>query len=377
VYPWAEPLEDRTLPQATLYIDYGDRFPNGVLADKVGRFDGGTSASTHVVLGPTITDPSTGKPFSADTDFTLTNFNAVYGADSTADRAKILQIVQRAYEPLDVRVVELTPQFQLVNGHQVREAASLDEVAATLQANNGDPRHNDAYVLVGLMQIGADNYNPHDDEIGIASGKDIPDKYSPTSNGNQNDGLAFAFLSLKHPDVIGRLATSAIAHESGHLFGMRHGPTSNPTSPIQPEVALAQTDIMSYERDYPWNYTGFFSRYPMVAGNQPDAGHPFDYNYLEAASRPAPAAPVVTPFDQLATDPEVGANPALEYITGTGANNVITIGPDLSDPTKAVVSVEAYFDADSSFNFSNPITVPGSGGGTHSTNTPSTSTRTG
>ena len=47
----AEPLESRVL-LTTLYIDYGDRFPGGVLNTTVGAIDNTTSGSNPNIDGP-------------------------------------------------------------------------------------------------------------------------------------------------------------------------------------------------------------------------------------------------------------------------------------------------------------------------------------
>jgi hypothetical protein len=360
--PALEALETRIVPQATLYIDYGDRFPNGVLADKVGRFD--ASSGNHVVLGPDIDRPGDDAgTFGPDTDFTLTNFNAIYGSIAASYRAKILEIARRAYDPVNIRVVELTSEFQNVNGHQVRAAGTLDDVAATLAVNDNDPQHHDAYVFACRIGVGPDGYSPTN--IGKAHGDDIPDTGDNSGPGNRRDGLAFTFLAADARDSFGRLASSGIIHEAGHLFGLRHGPTADPSDPPtgvqQAANALARHEIMGYQRDTPWDFRGYFTRYPMVAGNS-DLTAPGSYDQLAAAVPPAPPDRP-TLYDQLVNDPEVGPNPAYEYITGTGANNIITIGEYFPDATKALVTVQAFLEAGSDFSFTNAIPVPGGDGG--------------
>src|SRR5262245_53249537 len=54
--PLFEALEDRLLLSSTLYIDYGDAFPAGVLATTVGALDNTTNGTNPNIDGPALID---------------------------------------------------------------------------------------------------------------------------------------------------------------------------------------------------------------------------------------------------------------------------------------------------------------------------------
>src|SRR5262249_32929640 len=62
-----------------------------------------------------------------------------------------------------------------------------------------------------------------------------------------------------------------------------------------------------------------------------------------------------TPFDQLRLDANVGENPNLHYISGTGAHDIIRISKGAGNT--ANVTVSAFDDN----KYKKPITVPGTG----------------
>src|SRR5438477_9116 len=74
---------------------------------------------------------------------------------------------------------------------------------------------------------------------------------------------------------------------------------------------------------------------------------PLNHNDLEARQGQR------TPFDQLRVDPNVGENPNLHYISGTGAHDIINVLK--VDGNRAIVTVEAFDDS----KYKKPIRVPG------------------
>src|SRR5262249_41644438 len=77
-----------------------------------------------------------------------------------------------------------------------------------------------------------------------------------------------------------------------------------------------------------------------------------NYNDLEAR------AGTQTPYDQLANDANIGPSPNFDFVSGTGAHDIISI---TKSGANASVSVTAYADA----AHTTPIPVPGVGGNTY------------
>lgn len=341
-----EYLEDRVLPTATLYIDYGDRFPGGVLNTTVGGIRSTVSGSNPNIDGPQLFD-SSGTNYASATSVAVSSLNRLYGvATASTMRATMDALVQRFYQGLDITVVDLTATPQNVNGHTVQAASSLAEISQTLGANEGDAKNNDTYVIVGQFIInGTDNprFFATNGYGGISTATDI-------GGLNNNDGTALVMLKGSGDGVL--FNGDQIAHEAGHAFGLRHvfrqdsqnsPPTlSNTTATGAQYDVLHSSEIMSY-----LGYDGldFFTRFPMMRG---------DGNTNASILSNAP-----TPFDQMANDPNIGAS-TFEYVTGTGANNIITITK--TSGTTANVSVQAF--ADTAYTI--PIDAPGATGNTYS-----------
>ena len=335
-----EPLEERRLLTTTVYVDFGDRFPAAALTDTIGHLTSTTSGANPDIDGPVLYD-ATKTNYPAATSFTMTAFNSIYGAESTADRATIMSLVRRFYEPLDVTVSELTASTQSVNGHDVQAAASLADVSVTLGANEGDSENNDAYVLVGQIAIGASNDNPATFATngygGFASTTDI-------GADNTHDNSAIVLLRSPNLYSVGFLADQ-VAHESSHLLGLRHSFGNDPATPPVGsgiDLAIHQSDLMSYSGYDTFGGYDFFTRYPLVKGD----GNT-DKDTLAATGG------ALTAYDQLADDSNIGPSD-IEYVTGTGANDIITITK--TAPAVATVSVQAFDNAD----FTGAVTVPGS-----------------
>ena len=357
-----ERLEDRVLLTSTLYVDFGDRFPVAGLTGTVGTLRTATSgvAGDPAVAGPNMDKDMNGDFTGAATDdedgFTMLPFatsfanGGSYTGGLTQLRADIMSFVRRFYEPYDIDVIELTANAITVNGRNVSGAANLAEISSTLGANEaGVAKNNDAYVLVGNMVVHRPAGDGGDIDIstvwgGYASTIDMP-------SGNASDNSAVAFV----PPGLGAVNAGGwgnlIAHEAGHLFGFQHSLTQNPTAPppggVQVSGQIPTSEIMSYLGGSGFN---FFSRYPIVRGNNNTNNN----EDLMATSPPAPAGNR-TPYDQWINTPSIGQNTDFHYITGTGANEVITI---TKSGGNANVSVQAFSDA----TFSTALAVPGSGG---------------
>src|SRR5262249_31388838 len=96
----------------------------------------------------------------------------------------------------------------------------------------------------------------------------------------------------------------------------------------------------------------FFNRVPTIADYMPVTFDDPTYDTLEGARG------TNGPFNQFVADPDVGQNPNLEFVTGTGANDIITI--KRASSTTATVSVQPFSD----IGFTQPIQIPGAPGTT-------------
>ena len=348
-----ERLEELTLLSAYLYIDYGDNFANGTLQGSGVTTDALVShtASGGVnINGPQLTD-SAGKNYAAGTTFLLNSFSSFYGASAATMRQTIDALVQRAYAPFDVTVMDLTAAGTTVNGKTVAAAASLDDESKTLAAS-GDGH--DSYVFVAQAIInGTVADNTHDPTQfakhgygGIAS---VLDFNNNLAGNNTHDGTALALLRSDYG--VNKLSQT-IAHEAGHLFGLTHTWRSDAGVSPDPRVSVgayraqldqySSSDMMSYT-----SFSGFslFSRLPEVADQASDDTDNTNTTVLNASP---------TPYDHFKADAGVGAS-NVEYVTGSGANDIITITK--AGPTTATVTVQPF--TDTAYTAANAINIPG------------------
>lgn len=358
-----ERLEDLTLLSAYLYVDYGDNFAGGVLqgADVTVKnlFDRTVDGSN--IHGPKLTDDQN-NAFPDATTFSLTSFANFYAGtgSSTTEiaqmRTAINAMIERVYAPFDVTVIDLTAAGTTVGGKTVAAAASLDDVARTLAASgNGF----DSYVFVAQAIIGGTTAGPTTDPTqfaqngygGKASGLDI-------GGDNNNQGTA---LSLLRSDYGVNKVAQTIAHEAGHLFGLAHAWRGDQGDNPDPRDSLGdykdQLDL--YHRFDTMSYLSFsglsgFSRVPITADKVLSGG-----NWV-ANLDPAVLNTTPTPYDHFKADPHVGINSSIEYITGTGAHDIITAAK--TGPTTALVTIEPFFDT----TYATPINIPGQTTATYS-----------
>ena len=324
-----ERLEDRLLLSANLYVDFGDAFPSGVLNTTVGALDSTTHGSNPNIDGPRLSD-SSGNLYPLGNPVTIQSFNSVYGAagaaEAATDRATIMDMVERFYEPLDISVVQAS-------------ATSLDDMSDTLGQNEAQAKNNDSYVIVGLFTInGTDNpvYFASNGYGGIATGTDI-------GNFNNNDGTAFVMMRPFNDRYSEQFLGVQVAHESGHLNGLIHTFGNNPASSPNVDEGLHQSDMMSYLAYTTFGGFDVFSLYTMVRG---DGNTNNDVLSAFSAS---------TPYDQMRVDPNIEPS-NMEYVTGTGQNDIITITK--TGATTGSVSVQAFSDA----AYATAISVPGTAG---------------
>lgn len=338
------PLESRLTPTATLYVDFGDAFPNGSLT--------GATVFDFITKTTGPTDEPFDNPAGA---LQLDSFASIYGTGPAAAqvRADVMTLVRRYFEPFDVTVVDLGAAPQDVNGHTVQPAASLDDAAATLAANDADPKPHDAYVFVSRFLI--DGVNAFPAGGGLASNLDV-------YGYNSFDGSAA--VGLADAPALGAFALGQeVVREAGRLFGLldvyRSPPGSGPVVNIPGTATdaevLYRSEGMSGSED-PAGF-GAFLRYPTIAayplGNIDDQNPgAIDYNTLSGFQADSTAW-------QLLTDGEVGPG-GTEYVTGTGAHDIITITRGVEG--EGVVAVQAFTSP--AYTPGSAIPVPGGGGTT-------------
>lgn len=194
-----------------------------------------------------------------DTPITATrpNFTA-------AERAQIRAVVTRAYRPLDLTVVELTPTVQnLADGRAVAAATSLNDVVNTLRGGNATFR--DAYVIVAnfVVSPGGPNQNVYSNGGGISPDSPTLGVASDLATGaNNHDDVALVFAFGMGGNFSNTM--NNISHEAGHLLGMQHSITD--TGINATTLQLHQAEIMSYQNTNNTS-SSMFTRYPMVRGD--------------------------------------------------------------------------------------------------------------
>ena len=315
-------LERREVLTTTLYLDFGDRFVNNSLTVLEDDFDNANINGPDLAGGnqETLTFTSFGNAVNID----FNGDGQTNATDDTALRSAIISLVQRAYEVFDVTVVNLTANFQTVNGNQVRAASSIADIDTTLHINDAAAEHNDAYVMVTGFSGSA---GVSQGFFGVAGGNDI-------LTTNLADDTAIVDVDQIVAGLTGTVPIAAMdkamahttSHEAAHTFGLEHTANFNP-----PDTdLLGRSDTIrsgpSFDASFR-QYASFFTRYTLDTFNGTQNS-----------------------YDELANDPVIGlkAN-APAFVTGTGAFDVISI--TRVNATTASVSVQPHRDA----TFNNPI----------------------
>ena len=218
-----ESLESRQLLTTTLYVDFGDGFTGGQLTLTQSEL------ASAPINGPTF------DPTRMNDRITFRRFNDVVNVDSNRDgtinaaddlaiRQDIMETLNRIYEPFDVLVVELTAGSRFVDNIPVAGATNAASIGQILGANNMRAKKSDAYIIVGEC-VWTSTGLPEAGIYGLANGIDL------TLQSNQNDDTAIVatqqFLadvaaSQYSVDQLGKAIGNVIAHESGHILGLRH-----------------------------------------------------------------------------------------------------------------------------------------------------------
>lgn len=319
-----ERLEDRITPTATLYVDFGDNFPSGTLAGVT------TGDLVNIAHGPGLyyqyvdgTGKTVNSNYNASDSLSIQSYDAAIGATAAANRAAIMARVREQYKPFDVTVVELTAAAQTVNGHSVRAAANMNDIANTLAINNGGPKHLDTYILVGRYTIAGHTALPFG---GLAPGA------NGTAAGGDNTGV----VPLYGQSVA--YTGDSVSHEAGHCFGLEHVYQSGNAGQFgQDDIfypgITPQANANDFYVDEIMSYSSVFSpfasffRYPTIDGSNQ---HGDTYDTLSSTKGSTAL--------QFLTDPNIGPG-TFEYVTGTGKNDIITI--TRTSATTATVVVTA------------------------------------
>ena len=354
-----EALEDRTVP-AYLFVDFGDNFPAGTLTTTTGalRDVANDAVAGNRILGPELIDSTmaTTPVFNG-----AQSLNIVRQSFSATARSQMLADVTRAYAGLNVTVVELTANPQTTaDGRSVAGATIMADVTNTLRA--GLSTSKDCYVFIGEFTVaqGTANEITYDGSnyfggTSPVSGLDTSDL---NSGSNLHDDVAIVCNGSGQYNFN---TMNGITHEAGHCFGIQHAITN--TSGDAAVDLLHLSEVMSYLNVNDTTSSIAFSRFPMIRGDGNSPGSSLvSYDDLQARG-----GSNKTPFDQLANDPNVGPSPLYTFVSGTGANDIITI---TKSGATATVTVQAFGNT----AYTTPITVPGLGGTTYTYTIPLTKT---
>ncbi|MFT3882128.1 MAG: hypothetical protein QM703_21050 [Gemmatales bacterium] len=343
--PVFETLEDRTVPTANLYVDFGDNIPAGGFNLTVNQLRGtfgagGIQGPDLVAQGLTGTDNLRITALSGAI-FPDYNGDGTNNAQDYTDlKNAVLQLTQRYYAAFDVNVA-LAPALDTTNSTTYRNG-----IISTLQAGSNTDGERDCYVFCCVITdttIGQ--------EVGAFLGLNGISRGIDIAGNNSNDDSELVFANtVINGLTAAQMDTSLahdVAHEAAHDFGLEHtSPTAGNNN------LLTQTDVIRQGGSQGVALRNFniFTRFPLptVSG-----------------------APVtVNNYDRLSNNSNLGlAAGFAAYVTGTGANDHITITS--TGAGTANVLVQAYSDTArtvliSSFNYpistNNGILVEGATG---------------
>jgi hypothetical protein len=334
-----EGLEERRVLTSQLYIDFGDFFPTGgftltgqQLVNSVPSGGVGGPDLTPQVPGTDIlrlssmqTEMSAANVRGVNVDYN--NDGAFNPADYTGLENAILSVVQRMYAPFDVNV-QIAPVL-----NNASSAAYLTGINTTLAAGANVDGERDCWAFcTGAIDLsqGGGLVSSIVGALGIAAGNDIS-----LTNAEDNSCMIYADAlfgsTLQNNSIVAGQGLdtafgTVIAHESGHTFGLEHAyDTQNRRATAN---MVANSDIMSYSFDV--NQYSIFSRYPVLLDYVPNP--PFN----------SPGAPTIY-YDSLINPLLLGSKAGPTYVTGTGANDSITITK--TGANTALVTVQAFSDA--------------------------------
>jgi len=319
-----EALEPRRLLATTVFIDFGSGFePDGLVMSAADLENIGGAPGTGPNLG-LATDELRFQPLEYD-----------YNGDGSTDTADILALqsdvmvlANRMLEPFDIDVVGVA-------------ASSLDDVRHLLAANNTGPQSaygkNDAYIFATEIFLNDELRGPAN-SFGLAATIDWG------TRSNDTDEVSVAFMHNIFAATQGTPGTAAFnenlalraahtaVHEALHSFGLRHS-TNDPDDALS-EVLLADSDIMQVEKLENRDVIHLATRFKLAL-----------FNVVTDDIFPQNA------YEHLVQDADIGFRdadrnlvPDVAYVTGTGANDRITI--KRLDPDTIRVWIEPFTDTD-------------------------------
>jgi predicted Zn-dependent protease with MMP-like domain len=324
--PVVELLESRTLLTTNLYLDFGEGFRANPLQTTVQQqrdtIDNGGIQGPEFDTGFVDFRPTQALTFTSMADYMQQNSISLEGdgvfheRDVTNLELSVLSLVRRYYAPFDVNVTAAA-------------ATGFDDIRSKLRGTN------DTYVLVVAMTPPA--YSPGaGGDLGVSPRTDL------NLGQNTRADSAFVFFDSiydalqKNPAYLGTAVALNAAHEAAHTFGLRH---TNDSPEFPDSSLLTQSDIIAqFSTATLLQNVDFFTRFPLQRGSDDPTGVENPYEVLKANLGLRPNSPA--------------------HVTGTGANNIITIKG--MPGNQAQVSVEAFRNGD----FTGPIDVPGQPAGT-------------
>lgn len=300
-----EPLEERCVLTSNLYLDFGDNLPvGGLLITNLQMRDtfanGGIQGPDLRGFGtPGIADTTTLRLTSMQTlvNFDYNQSGIVDAVDYSDLRSAIVALVTRYYEPFDVNV-QIAPVL-----NNASSTTYIAGISTTLQLGLAVAGERDQWVFIQNVtrtDTGAD-VGATSGLYGIATGNDI-------AVNNNRDDCAYVFASTLLADFPNANADTAVgrtaAHEAGHNFGLEHTAsfTANDLLLNQSDIILEGGSTSTAQR----NSLNFFTRYPLNT----QFGNPVTVNSATRLLNPN------------LLGPRAGAP---DYITGTGAHDIITI----------------------------------------------------
>jgi hypothetical protein len=330
-----EQLENRHLLTTTLFLDFGA----GVGFDDFGQPRALRTSAGEIlnIAGPGLNGDGTGPPISNVTeqpqgwvDFRPLSYdwngdNVLNQEDIDSLSIAVLERVRRSVEPFDIDV-------------RLAAAASLSDAQNSLNANNANVESYDAYAFV--TEVVSERWNGG--SVGfneLLYGRAALDDLLAVS-GNQQDEAAIIFSDREFADVLGaegtaafndmlagRLAATAI-HEAFHTFGFDHTVF---TANLDDQL-VAVGDIIEPGSDVDIRPQPVVAtRFPVLRG--------FDFSLVDH-------------YLQLAEDQNIGIRDTddnnkadIAYITGTGANDLIKLTADSTDPDIVHVAIIPFNDA--------------------------------
>jgi hypothetical protein len=319
-----EPLEDRRL--LTVYVDFGSSFPGGALELTLGDYTAihGANLSGYGGDDPNnadandMTNATTWSFSESEVDWDYNTDGVVNGQDAVGFHDDVMQQVGTRFH--------ITAETITVSS--ITAATDSDYLAAIGSLMDG----NDTYVFACdefRTDYGATwvELGGHCGFGGVAPGLDSSSAAGPGVNDQDETVMICGEQKVFDSPTADNNLADTIVHEVGHAGGLPHtfDTTGGPDNPIQ-----AFSDVMSYSRDR--SQTNLFTRYPL------------EVDFTNGDGTPDPTDRFTIYYEQATDANSFGQATGIpEYVTGTGANDLIEIS--YLSPGLATVRVTAYSDA--------------------------------